>query len=83
MVHYKGHLYVHLYNHDGIRDQLFVHRLVAEAFIDNWDNLAIVNHRHGDKQNNHVSNLEWTSPQGNTIHFYKGLETMEQRNAAF
>ncbi len=56
----------------------YVHRLVAEAYLPNTDNLQEVNHIDGNKQNNDVSNLEWVSRQENITHAWStGLSTNE------
>jgi hypothetical protein len=50
------------------RKNYYVHRLVAEAFIPNPDNLPEVNHKDGDKSNNRAANLEWVTLQQNRDH---------------
>lgn len=51
----------------------FVHRLVAECFIPNPDNLPQVNHIDGNKLNNSIDNLEWVTRSGNQKHRYEIL----------
>lgn len=80
--HYAGYLKVDLCK-DGICKKLFIHRLVAIAFLPEFDSKEVVNHMDGCKENNHVENLEWMSSADNTRHFLHGKRTMEEMNEAF
>ena len=60
----NGYLHVHLYK-NGHRKNWAVHRLVANAFIPNPENLETVNHIDENKTNNHICNLEWMSREDN------------------
>lgn len=55
-------------NKSGTRKTVSVHRVVAEAFISNPNNLPCVNHKDGNKDNNCVDNLEWCTYSENNYH---------------
>ena len=59
-----GYLTVTL-NCNGKSKTIKIHRLVAQAFLPNPDNLPQVNHKDEDKTNNNVDNLEWCTAKYN------------------
>lgn len=75
----KGYLSYLLYDSNGNKKWYKMHRLVAEAFIDNPDNLPQVNHKDEDKQNNCVDNLEWCTNKYNSTYGTK-LDRVAQAN---
>lgn len=48
-----------------------VHRLVAMSFLKNENNYPEVNHKDGNKLNNHFDNLEWATKSLNNLHAYR------------
>lgn len=64
---------------DGVVKRHFVHRLVATHFITKErEDQNMVNHKDGNKLNNHVSNLEWCTCSENTVHaFDNNLRTKD------
>lgn len=64
----KGYESVGIRNADGKRIHVKRHRLVAKMFVENPNNLPVVNHLDGNKFNHHYSNLEWTTAKENSTH---------------
>ena len=57
----------------------YIHRLVAEAFLSKAIDHIEVNHKDGDKSNNHVENLEWTTHAQNVQHAFSELKRQPSR----
>ena len=64
--------YVHL-NKNGKEYHASVHRLVAEAYIPNPNNLPVVDHKDNNPFNNNVENLQWLTIQQNVHRSYEKL----------
>lgn len=54
----------------------YIHRAVAQIFIENPENKSCVNHINGVKSDNRVVNLEWCSHSENNIHSYRVLKNI-------
>lgn len=81
-----GKLYVSILSEDGVNDlnepcsymvckNTPVHRLVAQAFVPNPNNLPEVKHIDGNKLNNHMSNLQWVTKKDNHRTVKKGFDS--------
>lgn len=67
MTNKHGYARVNLFGPEG-RKRRFVHRMVAEAYHpDTYDETLVVDHKDGDKTNNHYKNLEVVSQSENTL----------------
>jgi hypothetical protein len=74
----KGYYYISL-NKGCKCTKYYVHRLVALYYIPNPDKKEQVNHINGVKDDNNISNLEWTTRSENMIHAYKSLGIRHSR----
>lgn len=84
IVNKKGYKMVSLWiNGEMKRKQ--IHRLVAEAFVPNPYNKPEVNHKNGDRGNNCIWNLEWSTTQENILHsiFVLGKDMSGKNNPMF
>ena len=78
---YKNYEKLRLSNDDSTKKPIkYIHRLVAEAFIDNPNNYKEVNHIDSNSRNNRVDNLEWCNRQQNINHMRKHQEKILNKN---
>lgn len=76
----NGYTRVFLKTENGYK-HFFTHRLIAMCFIPNAENKPCVNHRDGNKSNNAVDNLEWSTYSENEKHSYRVLgKTMSKEH---
>ena len=75
-----GYKKVTLCNDDNCNKTLFVHRLVALAFINNPNNLPFINHKDENPSNNFVDNLEWCTRIYNANYGHRLEKTRGENN---
>ena len=66
----NGYVYVYLTKNNKSKN-IRLHRLVAEEFIPNPNNLPQVNHKDCNKENNNASNLEWCTASYNVKYAFE------------
>lgn len=81
VINCDGYCVVNL-TYGGRQQPHYVHRLVAEAFIQNPENKPTVNHINGVKHDNHIKNLEWATYSENNAHGWRILDSSERREKA-
>lgn len=74
----NGYCQVTLYKENKSRHKFTVHRLVAEAFIPNPDNLPCINHIDENKLNNNINNLEWCTYSYNNAYGTARIRSAEK-----
>ena len=77
---YNGKYYSIDLTVDGQRYEKLVHRLVAEAFIPNPDNLPEVDHKNGRKLDNRANNLRWVTHEDNIRYMNNRQNNIKNKN---
>lgn len=79
-VHKKhGYRYQEMTNDEGVVKCWYLHLFVAEAFIPNPESKPQINHKDGNKTNNHISNLEWCTASENMMHAIHVLKKVHKK----
>jgi hypothetical protein len=64
----KGYLRVNLYDGNGKAKTRFIHNLVGESLLDNFENKSQINHKNENKEDNNILNLEYATNLENRRH---------------
>lgn len=62
-----GYVRIQLYQNNK-KKNYYLHRLIANTYLPNYDSNLQVNHKDGNKSNNNITNLEWVTPKENIKH---------------
>ena len=68
---WDGRYFVVTLSKKKVRKKVYIHILIAAYFIPNPNRRNYVIHIDGDKENNHISNLEWTTQSENIKHAWR------------
>lgn len=68
---------------DKKRFKRYIHRIIAKQLISNPEEKPEVNHKDGNKMNNNIENLEWTSQSENALHMFNELNPSRKKATGF
>jgi hypothetical protein len=80
----KARMYLpELSNNDDNGKPFYLHRLVAIFHLPTFSDTLQINHKDGDKTNNHISNLEMVTASENHLHAWRVLDSTSRREALY